>query len=506
MMDETLDPTATQTLQSIFDQQQAAPTLVIAYHSDLSRVGDRHTLRIRGRDATAIGRASPDFDGTPIADPCVSRNQLSVGWDTYKTAFILHKDPNARRPVRVVYPEQYEVGTEPVLLEPGTLIAIGDRVMLLLQTLPPHVPDFESQIGFSSAIQATRQAVRQLAHLDTNVLISGEPGVGKEVIAKLLHQISRPGRPFLAVNCASLPESLIEQELFGHTRGAFTGAGEPKPGLFRAANTGSLLLDEIGEMPLALQAKLLRVLQEKKVRPVGGTIELPIDTRVIAATNRDLAAAAEDGIFRSDLYSRLEAPFIDVPTLRERRVDIPFLFAHFLIQRAKETPSVGRFIQPANEHTGPVRMAFVERLIRHSWPRNVREVQKCVDAAIVASTESKRLQLPDWRWSDATDDRAVAQAPERKAPLSEIDEARLLAVLQRHDFVARRAAGELQISRTSLDKRMRELGIPRPSDLTSDAIRQALQENDGDPARAATALRVSTRGLKQQMRLLGDPK
>ena len=503
-MDETMDPAATGTLQSIYEKQQAAPTIVIAFHPNLSRVGDRHKLASEAGTDTVIGRISPNFDGEALLDPCISRNQLRIGWDAQKQLFRVAKDPNARRPVRVVHPHDAEVGEEPQLVEPGALVAIGDRVIFLLERVRPTLPGYEKLIGFSSAIQHIRHTVMQLTSLNTSVLITGEAGVGKEVIAKLIHGVSRAGRPFLAVNCASLPEALVEHELFGHTRGAFTGANAPKPGIFRSANTGSLLLDEIGEIPLALQPKLLRVLQEKKVRPVGGTEEIPIDTRVMAATNRDLIAAVEYGSFRADLYSRIEAPFVDVPPLRERLVDVPFLFVHFLMQRAKESEAARRFIQPASEHAPPVRMPVILRLLKHTWPRNVRELQKWVDAAIVASSDAKRFQIPEWHWSDAqpAQQQAAPVAHGRTNP-ADIDEAMLLEALQRHDFVARRVASDLQISRTTLDKRMRELKIPRPSDLEADQIQEALAAHGGDPRAAAQTLHVSSRGLKQQMRLLG---
>jgi transcriptional regulator with PAS, ATPase and Fis domain len=502
-MDDTMDPAVTGTLQSVFANQEALPTMVIAFHPDLRRVGDRRTLDPMAANDIAIGRASPDFGGEALGDPCISRNQMSVGWDMQKQLFRVAKDPNARRPVRVIYPNETEVEAAPLLVEPGSLIAVGDRVIFLLERVQSAPPGYEKLIGFSTAIQEIRRTIMRLASINTSVLITGEPGAGKEVVAKLIHGSSRGGRPFLAVNCASLPEALIEHELFGHTRGAFTGATAPKPGLFRAANTGCLLLDEIGDLPIGLQAKLLRVLQEKKVRPVGGTDELPIDTRVLAATNRDLGADVEKGSFRADLYSRIEAPFIDVPPLREHIVDVPFLFAFFLAQRAKESEIAARFIQPATEHTPPVRMEVILRLLTHSWPRNVRELQKWVDAAIVASADSKRLQVPEWRWSDRAPAKpSAAPSTATRTEPADIDEALLMEVLQRHDFVARRVAHDLGISRTTLDKRMRELKIPRPSDLKASEIQAALVEHDGDTRAAARTLRVSSRGLKQQLRLL----
>ena len=470
-MDETVDPAVSQLYTRTSADLLQQPALVIAFHSDLTRVGDYLLLDPASQTPTAIGRATPSFSGASLEDPCVSRDQLRVRWDDTTQQFFVAKNPAARREVRVVHPHEQVIGDTEVALSEESLVAIGDRILFLLCRVRPFTAGVESLIGFSAAMQNVRETVRRLADMPSSVLITGEPGVGKEVVAKALHNAgSRRGRPFLAVNCASLPESLIEHELFGHTRGAFTGANAPKPGLFRAANTGSLLLDELGEIPLDLQAKMLRVLQEKKVRPVGGTDELPIDTRILAATNRDLLAAVAAGSFRSDLYSRIEAPFIDIPPLRERIVDVPILFAYFMVQQAKQSPIARRMLRKADEHTPLVQMEKVLRLLDHSWPRNVRELQKLVEASLIQSADSKRFCLPEWRWKGAQEPQAstttpaatTASVPLHRVDPSSIDETTLLETLEQYQFVARKVANHFGISRTTLDKLMRERNIPRP--------------------------------------------
>ncbi|HMM86667.1 sigma 54-interacting transcriptional regulator [Azohydromonas sp.] len=228
----------------------------------------------------------------------------------------------------------------------------------------------------SAAMRALLDEAEQVAATDAAVLIHGETGTGKELLAQAIHDASaRRDGPFVAVNCGAIPEALLESELFGHVRGAFTGAQRDHPGLIRSAAGGTLFLDEVGDMPLALQVKLLRVLQERQVRPVGGTRALPVDVRIVAATHRDLDAARRDGSFRDDLYWRLAVVVFTLPPLRERREDIPALAQHFLAALA------GKYRKPLRGFA-PDAMAL---LARAPWPGNVRQlfnaVEKCVALA-----------------------------------------------------------------------------------------------------------------------------
>jgi two-component system response regulator PilR (NtrC family) len=227
--------------------------------------------------------------------------------------------------------------------------------------------------------------IRRVAVLPSTVAIHGESGTGKELVARAIHQISdRASKPFVAINCGGIPENLLESELFGHKRGSFTGAVEDKEGLFVVADGGSLFLDEIGEMPLALQVKLLRVLDNSRVMPVGGTAEIAVDVRIISATNRDLEGMARDGGFRQDLYYRLNVIPIRVPPLRERVDDIPLLTRHFIRAHAANMGRGALDITPE----------AMEALCRFPWSGNVRELQNLMERA-VALCMADRIDLSD---------------------------------------------------------------------------------------------------------------
>ena len=229
-------------------------------------------------------------------------------------------------------------------------------------------------ISRSATMEELLNQARRMAKTESSVLISGASGTGKELLARAIHRASERSGEFVAVNCAAIPETLLESELFGHAKGAFTGALRERTGLFEHASRGTLFLDEIGDMPLSLQAKLLRVLQERRVRPVGSNTVLPIDTRVISATNHDLDAAMRDGNFREDLYYRLNVLELQMPTLAERREDIPVLVAHKLEDLASETGVAKRF-SPGS----------VELLMVAEWPGNVRQLFNLVEKTVALS-------------------------------------------------------------------------------------------------------------------------
>jgi DNA-binding NtrC family response regulator len=235
-----------------------------------------------------------------------------------------------------------------------------------------------SLVARSPAMLEILELLEQVARLDTTVLIHGETGVGKELLARVLH-FSGPRRdgPFVAVNCAAIPEELFESELFGHRRGAFTGAAETRRGHFQLASGGTLLLDEVGEMPLGLQSKLLRAIEARKVTPIGAERAVDVDVRFIATTNRDLREAAERGAFRRDLFYRLSVLPVRVPPLRERREDIPALAEHFLAEAARRCKKPVRAFAPA----------ALEALVRYPWPGNVRELENLVERAVIVARD-----------------------------------------------------------------------------------------------------------------------
>ena len=247
-----------------------------------------------------------------------------------------------------------------------------------LKMLINELYGMENIVARSPQMQSLLQQVCRVANTDATVCISGETGTGKEVIARVIHCNSlRSSGPFVGVNCAAIPDTLFESELFGHTKGAFTGAHQTKSGLFHAAHKGTLFLDEIGEMPLSLQGKLLRAIQEREVFPIGAREPSKVDVRLIAATNRDLSAAVREGQFREDLYYRIQVVPLYIPPLRERRQDIPSLAQHFLKQTSTRMQKAIRGFVPE----------AIQKLTVYSWPGNVRELENTVEHAVIMATQ-----------------------------------------------------------------------------------------------------------------------
>lgn len=300
-------------------------------------------------------------------------------------------------------------------------------------------------IGRSPSFLGLLARVRRVARWPLPVLITGETGSGKEGISRTLH-LESPRRegPFVAVNCAAFPESLLESELFGAVRGAYTGLERDRPGLFLLAHGGTLLLDEVGDTSPAMQAKLLRVLQESRIRPVGGELETPVDVRVLAATHRDLRQRISRGEFRADLYYRLAMVELRVPALRERAEDLPLLADHLLAKLARETECEDLRLSPQT----------LERLHGHHWPGNIRELEAALAGAILVSgggvLQPHHLPLPP---------KAARQG---SAPGTNLEAKMVEEALEKSGWILTRAAACIGWSRQKLSRRMAALGIPRP--------------------------------------------
>jgi DNA-binding NtrC family response regulator len=307
--------------------------------------------------------------------------------------------------------------------------------------------DPSGMVAQSPAMIRTLDLARRVARVDSTVLLTGESGSGKERIARLIHDESaRSGGPFVAINCGAMPETLLESELFGHVKGAFTGASQDRPGLFEAANGGTLLLDEIGEVPSTMQVKLLRVLQEREVRRVGENRSRAIDVRVIAATNRDLQVEIHAARFRQDLYYRLRVVEIRVPPLRERRDDVLALARAFVAEAAERT---GRRV------TGLTPRA-AQQLVRHDWPGNVRELENAIERAVVLA----KGEVVDGE--DLPEEIGLAvRAPAQDAvqPLADVEREYILAVLRAEDGNRARAAARLGIGVATLYRRLKQYGV-----------------------------------------------
>lgn len=317
----------------------------------------------------------------------------------------------------------------------------------------------ENIVGTSPTMAQLKNTIRMVASTGSTVLIHGESGTGKELVARALHTCSpRASEPFTSINCGAFPETLLESELFGYVKGAFTGAVQNKRGLFEVSEGGTIFLDEIGEMSLTMQVKLLRALQERCIRPVGGTTEIPVDVRVIAATNKNLDAQVADGQFREDLYYRLNVIPVTVPPLRERVDDIEILANHFL---KKYAPAAGKSIRT-------IRPESLEDLRAYDWPGNVRQLENTIERAVALEmTEELHVDIPTERQKNKP---AAAAA------------------------VASAGGGQVTVTANGIDM---EAYV---ADLERSLLQQALKQANGVQTRAAELLKLSYRSFRHLMK------
>ena len=325
--------------------------------------------------------------------------------------------------------------------------------VLRLRTELETTSSFTGIVGSSPGMQRVYALMKQVAEGEIAVLIRGESGTGKELVAKSIHLNSpRKQGPFVALNCAAIPEALIESELFGHEQGAFTGATEQRRGAFESSNGGTILLDEIGDMPYVLQGKLLRVLQEREIQRVGGAASIPVDIRVMTATNKDIELLVRKGEFRQDLFYRVAAFPIEIPPLRERREDIPLLARHFLDKHAER----------ADKSISGVSTAALRLLLQHDWPGNVRELENAIERAVLLETDavlqasSLPLQLSP----------AVAAGSDHSTlaavlPLAEVERRALIHALEVADNNVTQAAQALGINRATLHRKLKRFNLSK---------------------------------------------
>jgi len=328
---------------------------------------------------------------------------------------------------------------------------------------------FDSIIGSSGALEQVLNVVRKVAKSNTTVLVRGETGTGKELIAGAVHHNShRAARSFIKVNCAALQENLLESELFGHEKGAFTGADKQRIGRFEQADGGTLFLDEIGDMSANTQAKILRVLQEHEFERLGGTRTIRVDVRLIAATNRDLSAMVESGAFREDLYYRLNVVTIEMPSLRERKDDIPPLAAFFIKRFGGELKKKIDGLDPD----------AVKLLMRYNWPGNIRELENSIERAMLLA-DGLTISSADLRLGEtasvggARDSSSIVKIPPTGIPLEEIERISIVEALKMSNWVQKDAAELLAISPRVMNYKIKTLGIDFPR-----GRRAALQQHD----------------------------
>ncbi|MEJ2452382.1 MAG: sigma 54-interacting transcriptional regulator [Gammaproteobacteria bacterium] len=373
---------------------------------------------------------------------------------------------NTGQPTQVMHVHYDKDGKQEfVQLQANPIRDANDNVMYMGEYINP-ITQYDDQgallIGRSRALMRMISILQRVAPTQSTVLLLGESGVGKECVAQYLHQYSsRPAGPFIVVDCGSLGEQLIESELFGYEKGAFTGASTRKKGLIEAANGGTLFIDEVGELPLALQTKLLRVLESGSLRRVGGTEYIKVDVRIVAATHRNLKQMAQAGSFREDLYYRLSAFPINIPALRERKDDIPLLAEHFL-----------GVIEEGEQYL-PLAPQVIETLLSYDYPGNVRELRNIIERAVILAAGSAIMP-----------DHIVLEMREQTDSPYDEREAQLDAGLQRE-----------------IDQRML---VRRREQIDSDEILRVLREHHGHRKAAAEALGISERTLYRHMKRLRE--
>jgi DNA-binding NtrC family response regulator len=398
-------------------------------------------------DALLVDVRLGSDDGLDLCERVVAASEVPV--------VVMTGNGDLPTAIRAMRAGAYDFVTKPVdfdLLELVLTRAVRHRRLALevdrLRTGDAEREGVEAPLGTSAPMRRLQDLIARVAPSEASTLVVGESGTGKELVARMLHRASpRRTGPFVAVSCAAIPEALLESELFGHVRGAFTDAREARVGMCHQADGGVLFLDEVGELPVELQPKLLRALQERTVRPLGGNVEVPFDARVVAATNVDLGRAVAAGRFRQDLFFRLAVIQIELPPLRARDGDVLALAQTFLRR------SVGRERKAVEGFTA----AAAERLLGHAWPGNVRELQNCVEHAVVIA-EGRRVgvrDLPASVRSGRPWTRPKAGAGEPLVALAALERAHVLRVLDAVGRNQQEAARVLGIDRKTLYRKLR---------------------------------------------------
>ncbi len=317
-----------------------------------------------------------------------------------------------------------------------------------------HYQRFEQIVGKSSCMQELFRAIEKAAPTNSTVLVCGETGTGKDLVARALHQRSpRAKGSLVSISCGAIPEALLESELFGHAKGAFTGAHADREGVFESAEGGTLFLDEIGDLPLPMQVKLLRALQEREIQRLGESRTRKVDVRLVAATHKDLRQEMQQGRFREDLYYRLDVISVVVPPLRQRREDIPLLVEHFL---GKYNPEMGKTLRGASPEA-------LTLLMRYHWPGNVRELQNAIERAVILQ-DGPQLQPEDFPLGRTGQTPASTESAGELVSLEELERRHILWVLRQTDNHQSRAAQILGIGRRTLYRKLREYGLDLPEE------------------------------------------
>lgn len=505
-------------LRDGFAEERPSPRLRLLYHVDLARIGSvcEPDIPLAAGEWQVVGRKEPLFltsvAGTrarALEDPMISRQQLRVRWLDDAGQFEIEPCPGAKRPLQVL-----DAGGQLAVLDsrqrfaPGACVAIGERVLCALEVASYRSPDDDrmGMVGESEVMWQLRDDIAEVASFAGSTLILGATGTGKELVAHAVHgRGDRARQPFLIVNCAALPEQLVESLLFGHVKGAFTGADSAREGQFRAADGGTLFLDELGEMPMSVQPKLLRTLEDGHVSPVGEHRRSKVDVRLIAATNREPRAEIRAGQLREDLYHRVARHVLRIPPLAARRSDIPELFVHLLGSvRAHHASLDWLWERPKSWHRS-IPMAFFATLMSRDYPGNVRELRNLAER-----TARRNLTPGPFRAPELAEDSSDAAGPaptaisssDARAPVASPPDPELLAKASLALGLAQKTVAKLlppgQLAR--IHQRMIETGeagesqdefAARLHGQAAGRLKQILADHEQVKSKAAAVLGVS---------------
>lgn len=510
----------------------ASLVLTVISHPDLRRCGELVTLH----RAISISRLEPllvrpgGYASGPLADPFLSRKPTLRVEPAGDRARLVREHASAEiRVDGVPLVDACRVTDEQVAR--GVVIELQNRIAFLLhrRDAPPHRRALHDphMVGTSDAIDAVRKRIEAVVDTDATVLVLGQTGCGKELVAQALHARGpRANKGLVSVNCGAIEPSVLASTLFGHTRGAFTGADRNRPGLFREADGGTLFLDEIGDAPPEVQRALLRVLETSEIVPVGSDRAEKVDVRLIAATDAKLSPDAGEGPVRSQLLHRLAQFVVEVPPLAQRAEDIALLFHHFVRQQASTLGVEQKLELSAPTSNAWIAASRMHELYAYHWPGNVRELRNVAMRSVIVSAKEQSLAL-DWgvRAAEptippsrpASSAAPAAPTPEEVATppsgipaikpmraLRDIGEEELLRALEAHDWRPVPAARAMNISKTSMYQLIRaNPSIPESTRLGEDEVREALAAANQDVRAAARALRVPERGLRVRMKTLG---
>lgn len=526
----------TETLPPLSTQDAMAPPesvigLTILCHPDTARIGEQARLpRLLHTGTVELSRSAPLFcapgsgETRPLLDPFISRRAITIS-KASSGDVVLDGAIDATHVNIDGYPATGPIDISADALDGGVVLELSRRVSLLLHRLGPPSEDGPEMglVGASTAILHVKDAIQRVAQTDVPVLLSGESGTGKELVATAIHQLSRRAdQPYYAINMAAVPATMAASELFGHARGAFTGATTSVEGYFSRADRGTLFLDEIGDTPLDVQAMLLRVLETGELQPIGSRQASRVDVRLIAAMESDLGRAVADGNIRLSFLQRLSGFQIEVPPLRHRRDDIGRLLLHFIAEELETFDALDRLKEPPSREVRPWLPApLVSRLARHDWPGNIRQLRNVARQLVITGYASQTLK-PDStveqileldRIPEPTDDQeglsndGNLQHIKPVNKVGTITEEQLKEALIACDYQPAAAARRLGIGRTSVYKLLADAkSIRLVSDIPDSELRASHLEHEGDIDTMARTLEVSPRALKLRLTKLGIVK